>query len=192
MKERELSFHHKVEIFKAGAKAFTASLLDFPERKIILPELSEKEGQELDRLMLIHEQVQLEDKAPLFKEKQKEAIRKLWNSKCALCDIKDKRIGGKYSLHIHHILARRFGGKSVLENGMPLCRGCHFKAHYGMQEAFIRWRRGEKDAFAKFEKLRGQLEKEPALDREWRLYLRGKVEQRIKDVKAWQGRQKKN
>ena len=50
----------------------------------------------------------------------KEGIKAERGAKCELC-------GSKENLDIHHLQARRYGGKAVKENLQLLCRSCHAK-----------------------------------------------------------------
>lgn len=186
MSKERLTIRDRLEIVGAFTKGFLSSYLELPQN---LPELSEEEAKELDDLILAHERVELENKAKPFTKKQRKEILKLWNYRSALSGKKDKSVGGTESLHIHHVLAREFGGQSVIENAVPLTRLEHCKVHYGYLEAYIRYRRGEKDAFYKWEQLRQTLEHEPDLDKEWRLYLEGRVQQRLQDIENWKQRQ---
>lgn len=61
----------------------------------------------------------------------KEQIKAERGAKCELC-------GSKENLDLHHLKARRYGGKAVKENLQLLCRSCHaetatFGAHSRLQ-----------------------------------------------------------
>ena len=47
------------------------------------------------------------------------------HSRCRVCGVKDKSVGGRQVLHLHHIIPAREGGLSVAENLITLCHKFH-------------------------------------------------------------------
>ena len=177
----------KKEEKKAFVRGVIGNLLGV-ERKV--PELTEREALVIDELMQRHEKVGKDRKEKPFTEKQKVEILKVWNYESPLSGIKDRRKGGKFALHIHHVLAKAFGGKTEVDNGIPVTREEHTEVHFGFSEAYTRYRQGNKEAFNHYTDMRDCLDKEPQLDKEARLYLQGRLDQRLADIKAWKKKKK--
>ncbi len=68
------------------------------------------------------------------------ACLKKWGNQCELC--------GKPAEQVHHFYPKGTYGhlRYDLDNGVPLCKGCHFKLHHkdASLEAEIRERRGKR------------------------------------------------
>ena len=72
----------------------------------------------------------------------KQACAKKWGTKCEIC--------GKDASTFHHFIYKSASNalKFDVENGVPICRDCHFKIHRQKKNGFmalrIRDRRGKK------------------------------------------------
>jgi len=54
-----------------------------------------------------------------------EPAKKYYGKKCMIC-------GYDKSIAVHHIVPKKFGGRSTLSNLIPLCPNCHQEAHLGL------------------------------------------------------------
>lgn len=79
----------------------------------------------LKALMLDKEKIDGDKRIP---KHMKEEVKREYEYCCAICANKFKR-KNKKKLTIHHIQPKSLGGKSVLDNLIPLCEDCHSRLH---------------------------------------------------------------
>ena len=54
---------------------------------------------------------------------------KTWGNSCYCCGIRPYQLKSKEGLQMHHLRPYSMGGKTILENLIPICGNCHNEVH---------------------------------------------------------------